>query len=312
MRIALLGDIHLFRVGVWPWRLLSKRVLGQMNLWMNRRRRFNVDLIDQLVAKVAGENPDVLLCTGDLTTTSLEAEFESVVKRFGPLFAKQPTYIVPGNHDRYTFGSARGRVLERYLGEYVSASWPHHHVLDEGLELIGLDASKPTWFYAGNALPDEQLERLGELLAGMAEGSRAIVMLHYPIGTPTGYERESKNHGLQNPDDLIGVLRDSGREILYLNGHVHVPWCWRLDEAPNVVAVNAGSPLYKGHGYAAGQGYWVIETGADASAVTSSGEPRGWSWPVLRHVHPLEGGGWTETEVKVPGEAGGVAEMGGG
>ncbi len=51
MRIVLLGDLHTYRLAVWPWELLGKSLAGQMNLWLNRRKRFDRSLIQPTIER---------------------------------------------------------------------------------------------------------------------------------------------------------------------------------------------------------------------------------------------------------------------
>ena len=107
MRIVLFGDIHLYRLWLAPWHLLSKRVLGQGNLVLNRRRKFDHSLLPGLIEQAVAIKPDLCLLSGDLTTTALVGEFEDAAAALKPLTDRVQTIAVPGNHDRYTYTSAR-------------------------------------------------------------------------------------------------------------------------------------------------------------------------------------------------------------
>ena len=295
MRLILIGDIHLYRLWTNPRHLLSKRLLGQFNLWFNRRRVFRRGRLPALVERAESLRADGLLCTGDLTTTAMRREFEMVIRMLGPLFARQPTYIVPGNHDRYTFSSARGRYLEEYLAEHIAETWPHHHVLGDRLHLIGLDAARPMWLRSSGRINSGQLDRLSELLKEIDPSHRLIMMGHYPPGTPPGVKEQGHHHRLTNADELVKLLAEAGHSTLMVHGHVHQPWCWRLREAPNVVAVNAGAPLMTSPDYPSGQGFWEI--GIEAA-----------HWRLTHHI-PDDKGAWRTINVAVPENPGQVSVM---
>lgn len=313
MRIVLLGDIHVYALAVWPWELLSKRLIGQLNLWFNRRRVFDMKRLPGVARRVLEMEPDALLCSGDLTTTAQPREFRRLEKILGHVFDQVPTFIVPGNHDRYTARSMRGRYLERDFIDHTADAWPHHRALAPapgngdapGVELIGLDPTRPTpWFNASGALGDEQIERFEKTLAAIDPSSRVIVLCHYPIGSPPGHHIESFGHKLTDDTRLIEVLAAAPHRILYLHGHVHQPWCWRLGEpADNVVAVNAGAPIMADGDHPHGQGFWQIDIG-DAPAPGRSGD----SLALTHHV-PTGDGDWRADAVAIPESPGAAAEL---
>ena len=79
MRIALIGDLHTYALAVWPWELLGKPLAGQLNLWLNRRTKFDRSLIAPTIGRVMECKPDLALLSGDLTTTSRPSEFRSMI-----------------------------------------------------------------------------------------------------------------------------------------------------------------------------------------------------------------------------------------
>src|ERR1041385_6253361 len=109
MRIVLIGDLHFYKLWVWPWQLLSKRLFGQINLWFNRRLIFRPERLKSLTERVDSLRPDLLLFAGDLTTTALPLEFRYAQDALRPLLDRYPALIAPGNHDRHTFTAAPRR-----------------------------------------------------------------------------------------------------------------------------------------------------------------------------------------------------------
>lgn len=294
MRIVLLGDIHLYQLRVWPWQLASKRVIGQMNLWFNRRFHFRIDRLGAMVERATAVLPDAVLLSGDLTTTALPGEFAAAMALLDPLVKSVPTWAVPGNHDRYTFTAARRRVFERYLGEHTTRDWPLHRRLAPGLHLVGLDPTRPNIVSDRGRLPAPQLDKLRGILDELAPTDRLIVLCHYTLGTPPGYHHEAPRHRMTNAAELLDILRGD-RPTLYLHGHQHEPWCWRITSAPNIVAVNAGAPVLVKPHWPGGQGFWQIDTDP-----ASDGE----DWRLIHH-HASPTGEWSAAPVSLPkpGEA---------
>ena len=87
MRIVHLSDIHFWQYTFNPLRLLSKRLLGTASLLLGRARRFRLERVPELVARVQELNADHILITGDLTTTALPAEFRAARAALADLLA---------------------------------------------------------------------------------------------------------------------------------------------------------------------------------------------------------------------------------
>ncbi len=293
-RIALFGDIHLYRLRVWPWHLLSKRVLGQANLWLSRRNRFDMSLAGEAVHRLETIDPDLIVCPGDLTTTALHGEFRLARRALGELLDKYPAFITPGNHDRYTFTATHTRRFERYFGEHTADRYPHHRKLAEGLHLIAIDGCRPNLLLDRGHVGASQRSDLAERLAALDPSDQVLMVCHYTLGVPAGHGAEGWTHKLVDEAALLAVLAESGRSILLVHGHVHRPWCWRVQSAPNVVAINAGSPTHVSEELPRGQGVWTLQF---------HGEVVEQPWSVAHHV-PTEAGGWHTVDVAWPRSAG--------
>lgn len=314
MRIVLLGDMHLYTLSIAPWRLLSKRILGQTNLWLRRHRAFDRRQWSGLANHARALGPDVVLGSGDVSTTALPHEFELAKDVIRPIAqVAETTFFVPGNHDRYTFASMRRRDFETYFGEWTTTDWPHHRVLADGLHLVGVDPTRPTLLTASGRCGARQLDKLRAMLAGIDKTHKVIVVCHYPPGTPPGQKAEHKQHRLIDQTALVGVLGDAGHDVLFLHGHVHEVWCWRMgaDVAPNVVAVNAGAPVMHNRRWPHGEGFWQIDVDVDAKVDTGGGDADNDSTGWLRLVHHAADadGEWRGTEVAAPNKPGEVARV---
>ncbi len=260
MRIGLIGDIHLFTLKVHPSRLLGKRLLGQSNLWMNRRFRFNHGMLEPVINKVRELQLDLVLLSGDVTTTSLEDEFTDVVRYLKPLSLEVPVLVVPGNHDRYTYRSARKRRVETLLGGLMPERFPHFRVLSDRWRLMALDAAQPQIVMSRGALGKDQLAAAGTILEQLAADHGLIVLCHYPAIIPPMVP-SSWAHDLAEARALSNLLAASRARIVYLHGHIHRPWYWQRSEdaPPPFCCLNAGSPCLTSEQYPLGQGFWLIE-----------------------------------------------------
>ena len=248
-----------------PWRLMNKRLLGQTNLWLNRRRRFNRTLLIVALKKIASIKPDLLLLSGDLTTTSLEAEFADIAALLEPIAGEVPTVAVPGNHDRYTFGSARARRMEQLLGSIVPQEFPHYRQITDHWHLLALDGAKPNLMSARGRLGDTQLQRSRDYTAQLTDRDGLIVLCHYPIKSPPTALPITWDHKLADSRRLRRLLTRCPARLLYLHGHIHKPWCWqpKRSDQSHFTYLNAGAPCLTNAKHPLGQGFWEIDLPSD-------------------------------------------------
>jgi 3',5'-cyclic AMP phosphodiesterase CpdA len=244
MKIAHLSDIHIWQYPRDPRLLLGKRLWGVAQLAAGRARRFRLERIDSVVERVRSLRPDHVLITGDLTTTSLPAEFAEARARLAPLLADpRCATVLPGNHDRYTPRSVRDRLFEGSFGDYLPApGFPWLRPLDGETAILGLDPSRahPT---SRGWLPPGQLEAARSLIGGRPRARRRlIVACHYPLAAPDAWRAELASKRLVNAGGLREWLATIGPH-LYCCGHVHAAWAFTPADLPGQLCLNAGAPL---------------------------------------------------------------------
>ena len=268
MRLVLIGDIHFYRLWVPPWLLLSKRILGQMNLWLNRRHQFDRTLLAPLVRHVRTIEPDMLLFSGDLTSTALPGEFDDVMKALSPIVDACPTVMVPGNHDRYTFTSARSRHFETSAGDSVPRQFPHFVRLPSPADrwhLLALDGAVPRFITSRGLAGADQLAQARKQIASLTDSDGLVVLCHYALRRPLGRGPMRWPHRLADAAEVEAMLADCPARILYVHGHVHEPWCWHRTESglERATDVNAGAPCLRTAEYPCGHGFWQIDLPSD-------------------------------------------------
>jgi 3',5'-cyclic AMP phosphodiesterase CpdA len=260
VRLALIGDIHLYSLQVRPRQLLGKRLLGHTNLWLNRRHRFNHRMLGKVMEKVEQIAPDLALFSGDVTTTSLENEFHDINQYLKPLSEKLPLLVVPGNHDRYTFRSSRKKRMETIMNGMMPSQFPHMRQLTDRWHLMGLDSAIPQLFLSRGALGKGQLHAIDAQLQRFTENDGLIVLCHYPVALPAGLPR-SWTHDLAEGQQLRKLLEQCPAKVVFMHGHVHKPWYARPNNHDRLpfVCLNAGSPCLTSDEFPLGQGFWQIE-----------------------------------------------------
>lgn len=292
MRIAIFGDIHLYALRVKPWDLLSKRALGQTNLWLNRRKRFDPSRVEPMVERIEAMKPDLVLSPGDFTTTALPREFEMAEAALGPFLRRHQALVIPGNHDRYTFRASRAHRFERWFADHTPPGYPHHDD-HRGLHVVALNAARPNRLFDRGEVGDRQMRALAGLLRHIPGGEPVLVLCHYTLGPPPGGPDESPRHRMVDEGQLLDILKLADRPLVYVHGHVHRPWLFQPKAAPNVLVLNAGSPTHLSHDEPLGQGFWTLDWSADQPL------PRA----IQRHV-PLSETEWQSRSIHAPSAPG--------
>lgn len=247
MRIIHISDIHIWRYTINPLLLMNKRWFGMAVLMSRRARRFRLERLRGVVDRVLSLDADHVLITGDLTTTALVEEFREAHLGLSDLLRdRERATVIPGNHDRYTPASVRGRLFETWFGAYApSETYPWLRGLDEETAILGLDPTR-AHISARGRLPAGQVERARDLIAGPARPRRLIVACHYPLAAPAPLDNELASKRLINAAEVSAWLASIGPH-LYCCGHVHAAWAFAPGAVPNQLCLNAGAPLLRDH-----------------------------------------------------------------
>lgn len=266
MRLTVIGDLHDYSLGIWPWELLGKPLAGQTNLWLNRRKRFDRSLIAPTIARAVAERTDLALFSGDLTTTSRPREFRSIAAAIAPLLDSRDSVIVAGNHDRYTQWSARSRRIERAFVGCAPEVFPFVRPLVGGWRLIAVDSAIPRMLDSRGCIGNRQLQHVRSLLMSLRKDQGAVILCHYPFGKPPVLAPMKPGHRLLDESAWRETLSECPARLLIIHGHVHCPWIWRSVDLPRVLDLNAGSPTLTSQGWPRGQGFWTLRLDADTAA----------------------------------------------
>lgn len=238
MRLAHCSDLHLLSLdGVRTLQYFNKRWIGGLNLITNRGRHYHAEAFEDMVADLAAQRIDHVVCTGDVTNLAFEQEF-----RFArAIFDRLPqgpanVTVLPGNHDSYV---AEGvGLFAKVFGDHVTSdpewawpeagaepapdpdrvAWPLVRVRGP-LALIGLTTSRQSpWFTAYGRIGPTQLERLRRVLADpRLRGKARVVAVHHP---PAGRRAKSAIRGLKDHEAFAKVIAECGAELV-LHGHEH-------------------------------------------------------------------------------------------
>jgi 3',5'-cyclic AMP phosphodiesterase CpdA len=182
---------------------------------------FVPNLMERALAEVNDLDPDIVICSGDLTTFGFKQEYAMAKEYLDRIHCKQ-FVVIPGNHDSRNVGYVH---FEEMFG-------PRNSVLRVGgVTVVAVDSTEPD-------LDHGQIGRgryrwIEEQFAEPAD-LKIFVLHHHLLPVPgTGRERNI----VYDAGDAIECLQRSGVNLV-LAGHKHVPYAWRLE---NLFVVNAGT-----------------------------------------------------------------------
>jgi 3',5'-cyclic-AMP phosphodiesterase len=182
---------------------------------------FVPNLLERAVLEVNELEPDVIVCSGDLTTHGFRQEYVDAAAYLRRLVC-DTFVVIPGNHDSRNVGYVH---FEEHFGDRNSAV----HV--NGVSIVAVDSSEPD-------LDHGQIGR-GRYPWIREEFSKPadfrIFVLHHHLLPIQGTGRECNI--VYDAGDTVEILQEVGVNLV-LSGHKHVPYAWKLE---NIFVVNAGT-----------------------------------------------------------------------
>lgn len=248
MRIAHITDIHIQRRPQLT-ELFGKRFLGAANLYIaGRHDHFTPAAQEALVRALKAQQLDVVACTGDLTALATDEEFQAAKDLLGPIFAAQPSVIIPGNHDTYVAQAEAERWIERYFGEWTGeGDWPRLHQHGQ-VAFVGVDVCRHRPILSTGEIDAPQLQRLDALLGSPElNDSFVFLMVHYPLRNRRGEPYGPDTRNIKNAAALEAVLaKHSARIGAVLHGHEHHGFRTKMpvSDGPDIDILNPGAGGY--------------------------------------------------------------------
>ncbi len=221
IKIIHITDLHFYKFPASILKLLNKRILGCLNWELNRKRRFDFNNTGRFINFLKKQNNAVVLITGDLTVTAHEEEFYIAKEFLNKIRATgHRLFVIPGNHDYYTFECVKKKRFETLLSDYcLTDDYPIVVKLPNGIPIIFLHTVRPNILSSRGEIDKEQIEKLNEIISSLH--TPAVVCSHYPVlhHTPEYYSSYSRR--LKNADLLRQTITQTRVPLLYVAGHVH-------------------------------------------------------------------------------------------
>ena len=180
------------------------------------------DLLSRAIAEINELKPDVVVCSGDLTTFGFKEEYAEA-RRYLDGIECDALVVVPGNHDSRNVGYVH---FEELFGERNSV------LRKKGITVVAVDSTEPD-------LDHGQIGRgrygwIEEQFAAEPSDLRVFVLHHHLLPIPgTGRERNV----VHDAGDTLEVLQAAEVDLV-LSGHKHVPYAWKLE---SLFVVNTGT-----------------------------------------------------------------------
>lgn len=228
LRIAQLSDLHFSDITFSPSQFLSKRWLGNLNLIFTRRKAHQYEQLDQLKTLLTELKVDLVIVTGDISTTSKHLEFVLAKEFFNDLEHKNIQLLfIPGNHDLYTKNAYKNKTFYRYFpNKGLPSLFSEYSLKKDEIEIfelakdlccICLDTVIPTHLFSSQGFFNEKLEkRLLHVLKQIPKTTSIILINHFPF-----FSNESPRKDLIRREALKTICEEHSNIVLFLHGHTH-------------------------------------------------------------------------------------------
>ncbi len=220
-RFIHITDLHFWEVVTNPLRLLNKRALGNINIYLKRRHHFPMERALTYIDYINALDIKDVIITGDFASTSTQFEFEEGVRFVQALEeGGKSITVIPGNHDVYTFEAERKKEFEKHFSRWLpDGPLPCTRLLAGGTPIVYVPTVCANFLSSKGRVSDSEIETTVSLVKSL--DSPIIVAGHYPILNNTKAYDASPGRRLRNGERLRAALGDTGKDILYICGHVH-------------------------------------------------------------------------------------------
>jgi Icc-related predicted phosphoesterase len=134
----------------------------------------NMLLFERLMSEIREERPDLMLITGDLSSSALAytTDWEFIKKKVLE-YCDFPVFVVPGNHDTQRSGKINGIELwEEVFGPcYASFQWGSWH-------FIGLNTADSEYGFVSGVVSEEQMKWIAQELTRIGAG-KILLFAHH-------------------------------------------------------------------------------------------------------------------------------------
>lgn len=246
LRFAHISDLHFSHFSLNPLQIFSKRWVGNLNLFLNRKKKFDPATPYALIPLFQTLKLDAVLITGDLTSTTHPKELTKAKEYVQALrSAGLEVILIPGNHDHYTKSAYNRLDFYRVFNDHaLSASLKEQRLgkldLGNNWSLIALDCACATPLFSSHGVFSQEMEqRLQQLFSTLSSREKVILMNHFPF-----FEMERKK-SLERSKQLFTLIQRYPQIKLYLHGHTHRHIIADLRKSALPIIADSGCTAYR-------------------------------------------------------------------
>ena len=227
IKIAHISDFHFSKLDFSLRSICSKRIMGNLNLLLSRRRNYQQAHLHDLIDVLLEDKVNYLIICGDITSTSHFDEYSSAKDLFDK-FAKENLKLIylPGNHDVYTKKVERKKKFYDFFeNDHFGRKFDYTLKRDkiEAFEIsdtwyaIVLDTAISTSFLSAQGFFSEQIEKnLLKILEKIPSDKKILIANHFPYSQKQHFRKILKRGNV-----LKEILKIFPNIKLFLNGHTH-------------------------------------------------------------------------------------------
>ncbi len=204
--------------------IFDKRILGSLNYNLARRNKYNLKILPNFINHILKEKPDVVVCTGDLTSTGQPNEFKKIIDILKPLIKSEiPIIYTPGNHDAYVKNNkCKKALIETFniLNEKIGVSYNLRPIAVQIKDLsfiIVNEAIPVNWSSSRGCISDDSINSI-EKICNDKNNQNNILVGHYPLFIKQNMSNFRRR--LVNGNKLKKFI-DDNKIMLSLCGHIH-------------------------------------------------------------------------------------------
>jgi len=194
--------------------------------------------LDWFAAAVRDEQPNAVICTGDLTQRAKREEFAAACRYLEAL--PVPVTVEPGNHDLPYFN-----LFERFVSPYkrygrveklIERPLDIKNVVVVPLKTTARFQLRHNWSWG--VVGRSALSRTLALLENIGSGHVKLVACHHPLIDEEGLESSGRTIGGRA---ALEALAGAGADAV-LSGHVHDPFVMEMELGGRVIRkIGAGT-----------------------------------------------------------------------